>query len=172
MTVIVGLIDQGKVYLGGDSAAVGDYIMARNDQKVFKNGEYLIGFTTSYRMGQLLRYQFIPPELNTWDVEKFMATDFIESVRSCFERFGYGQKDLGGSFLVGIRDRLFYVDPDFHSGFSSYGYESVGCGSPFALGSLHSTVGEDPTIRVTKALSAAVEFSTGCCGPFTVISNE
>ena len=57
MTCIVGLVHEGVVYIGGDSAGVGGMsLTVRADEKVFQNGEFLMGFTTSFRMGQLLRY--------------------------------------------------------------------------------------------------------------------
>ena len=46
MTCIVALIDGGKVYLGGDSAATEKdtgLIVQRTDPKVFKVGQYGIG---------------------------------------------------------------------------------------------------------------------------------
>ncbi len=39
MTCIVGLVDNGKVYIGGDSAGCAGYdVRIREDQKVFRNG--------------------------------------------------------------------------------------------------------------------------------------
>ena len=41
MTCIVGLIDEGKVYIGGDSAgAADDLITVRADEKVFVRGRW------------------------------------------------------------------------------------------------------------------------------------
>ena len=57
MTCIVGLIDGRRVWMGGDSAGVsGLDITVRADAKVFRNGDFLIGFTSSFRMGQLLAF--------------------------------------------------------------------------------------------------------------------
>lgn len=57
MTCIVGLVDGDRVILGGDSAGIaGWHLQLRADEKVFRNGPYAIGFTTSFRMGQILRY--------------------------------------------------------------------------------------------------------------------
>ena len=57
MTCIVGLEHDGKVYMGGDSAAVGGMdVYPSRIPKVFQAGRYLIGYTTSFRMGQLLQY--------------------------------------------------------------------------------------------------------------------
>jgi hypothetical protein len=51
MTCIVGLVDGGRVWLGGDSAGVSGWdLTVRADRKVFRNGPYVMGFTTSFRM--------------------------------------------------------------------------------------------------------------------------
>lgn len=57
MTCIVGITDGRTVTVGGDSAGSdGWHVAVLSDSKVFQVGPYLMGFTTSYRMGQLLRY--------------------------------------------------------------------------------------------------------------------
>ena len=43
MTCIVGLVHEGVVYIGGDSAGVGGMsLTVRADEKVFRNGEFLM----------------------------------------------------------------------------------------------------------------------------------
>jgi 20S proteasome alpha/beta subunit len=56
MTCIVGIIDKETIYLGGDSAGTAGYGQSiRKDKKVFiKDNKFIIGFTSSFRMGQLL----------------------------------------------------------------------------------------------------------------------
>ena len=50
MTCIVGVAHKGAVYIGGDSAAVAGWALTcRADHKVFKNGDFVMGFTTSFR---------------------------------------------------------------------------------------------------------------------------
>jgi len=63
MTCIVGIQHDGRVYIGGDSAGVAGYsITSRADAKVFTVGPYVMGFTSSFRMGQLLRYGLKAPK--------------------------------------------------------------------------------------------------------------
>ncbi|HRH83558.1 MAG TPA: hypothetical protein PK210_04910 [Bacteroidia bacterium] len=63
MTCIVGLVDQEKVIIGGDSAAtVGTSISLWSDPKVFKIGDFIFGCEGSFRMIQLMKYKFIPPK--------------------------------------------------------------------------------------------------------------
>ena len=66
MTCIVGYLDKKtkKVTIGGDSAGVaGLDITIRKDEKVFKVDNFIIGCTSSFRMIQLLRFSFKPPEI-------------------------------------------------------------------------------------------------------------
>jgi ATP-dependent protease HslVU (ClpYQ) peptidase subunit len=175
MTCIVGLEHDGRVTIGGDAAAVGEMrIVARVDPKVFRVGPYLIGFTESFRMGQLLRFTLdVPEQTSTADDFEHLCTVFVDAVRQCFRDGGVARDDhgeeTGGSFLVGYRGALYCVDDDYHVGRSVLGYESIGCGSEFALGSLASTTG-NPRRRILTALAAAALHSVGVCEPFTTLS--
>lgn len=178
MTCIVGLVDDGKVYLGGDSAGVAGWsLTVRADSKVFVNGPYIMGFTSSFRMGQLLRHAFDAPTPDVDDLDRFMATTFIDSVRKCLQMGGWASKEKdqeeGGTFLVGVAGRLFRVCSDYQVGESVDGFEAVGCGGDTALGSLHTTAltGHNPHGRVTLALQAAERFSAGVRGPFAYVDN-
>lgn len=181
MTCIVGLVDEGRVYMGGDSAGVGGLSLTiRADEKVFKKGEFIMGFTSSFRMGQLLRFKLeVPyhkPGLETYE---YMVTEFVESVRRCLKEGGYARtnngEDSGGTFLVGYRGELFMIGDDFQVGKPTERYEAVGCGEDLAKGSLFSSLrlGEgNPHERVREALMAAENFSAGVRGPFKIISTE
>uniref|UniRef100_UPI003F49A2CE hypothetical protein n=1 Tax=Streptosporangium sp. CA-235898 TaxID=3240073 RepID=UPI003F49A2CE len=189
MTVIAGLVHDGRVYMGGDSAGCAGWeLTVRRDPKVFEVGPYLIGFTTSFRMGQLLRFSFTPPTL-PYDLDhdgltKLMVTEFIDGIRATFKDGGYARKDSeqesGGKFLVGVRGRLFEIGPDYQVGEPADSYAAVGCGAQVALGALHAMNTMDtmddnsirPMDRIHHALYAAERFSNGVRAPFTVIFGE
>ncbi len=183
MTCIVAIKDhvRGSVIMGGDSAGVcSDHsIIIRKDPKVFKIGEeFIIGFTSSFRMGQLLMFNLKTPKhpkgISTY---KYMVSLFVESVRDCFEKGGYTTtteegEERGGVFLVGYRGRIFEIAMDFQVAESVDDYVSVGCGDYFALGSLYATDEEEgmsPLQRLEKALDAATYFSGGVAQPYTIL---
>lgn len=178
MTCIVGLIDKGSVYIGGDSAGVdgGLGLSVRTDRKVFRNGEhgeFVIGFTSSFRMGQLLAHVFHPPKLfEGQDVYAYMVNQFVDGVRACLKTGGFASKEneteSGGTFLVGFRSRLFEIFDDYQVGEPTAGYSAVGCGGDIATGSLFSTSGQKPRVRVIKALQAAEQHSGGVRAPFHI----
>ncbi|ABW11741.1 conserved hypothetical protein [Parafrankia sp. EAN1pec] len=177
MTCIVGVEHDGRVVIGGDSAGVAGWsITVRADTKVFRNGEFVMGFTDSFRMGQLLRYSLVPPVPHSWDLDRFMATEFVSVVRDCLRDGGFARNDAGnesgGLFLVGIRGQLYRIDSDYQIGRTLDNYDAAGCGEEYARGSLHSTVGEEPEERVRKALEAAAHHSTGVCPPFHILSDD
>lgn len=177
MTAIVGLVHNGEVHIGGDSAGVGGYrLTVRADMKVFRNGPYLFGFTTSFRMGQLIRWSLSAPEPDG-DLERFMCTTFIDAVRECLKAGGFAKKNLeqeeGGTFLVGVAGRLFTVHSDYQVGEAADGYAAVGCGDELALGALFATEQTQlsPQERLELALEAAERFSAGVRAPFAYMSS-
>lgn len=179
MTCIVGVAHAGQVYVGGDSAGVnpGSYALrVRRDVKVFVNGPFAMGFTSSFRMGQLLHYALTPPphEPPDLNVHHYMVTRFVDAVRACLKDGGYARKEHeqeeGGVFLVGYRGRLFRIASDYQVGEAVDGYDAVGSGDQAALGALHATQGQDPVERVFTALQAAERLNAGVRGPFTVVS--
>ncbi len=174
MTCIVGLADGGSVYIGGDSAGVDKSmgLSVRADRKVFRNGDFVMGFTTSFRMGQLLAHSFKPPKrYPDTDVYAYMVNEFVDAVRECLKKGGYAKKEaeaeLGGTFLVGYAGRLFEIFDDYQVGDPVSGFSAVGCGGDIAIGSLYSTEG-DAKSRVMKALHAAEQFSGGVRAPFHI----
>lgn len=176
MTCIVGLANAGKVYIGADSAGVdtGRYALTvRADRKVFRNGDFIMGFTSSFRMGQLLAFSFNPPKPREGvDLFAYMATDFINAARDCLKAGGYAsrnnEQESGGEFLVGYRGRIFRICGDYQVAESTHGFDACGCGDLIALGSLRETPERPPQERVMAALEAAEQFSAGVRAPFFV----
>jgi len=182
MTCIAGMVDKNsnRVVIGGDSASSGgSNIFIRKDAKVFVNGEFLIGCTSSFRMIQLLRFSLKPPEINSKDIYEYMCTDFINAVRTCFKEGGYLQKytdgdEKGGFFLVAYKDRLFKIEADFQVGENLNGIDAVGCGADFALGAMHSLTDQNITAedKVLKALEAAEFLAIGVRRPFVIYNTK
>lgn len=178
MTAIAAIAEDGKVYMGGDSAGVGGLsLTVRRDVKVFKNGPFIMGFTTSFRMGQLLHYAFEAPEHpDKMSDECFLSTVFIDAVRKCLKDGGYAEVDKnqesGGTFLLGYKGILYRIGGDYQVGISACDFDAVGCGHDLCKGSLHATHSYDikPERRIKMALEAAEAFSAGVRGPFTVLS--
>lgn len=186
MTCIVALIHENKVLLGGDAAASDDksgLIFQRTDPKVFKVGQFGIGFVDSFRMGQILQYNWTPPVYKPTsgyrNLDKFVRTKLVESIKDAFKEHGYGNfssgtedGDIGGIFIITVQGagRIFTMDSDFHIGEADVQYMAEGAGQELALGSLYSTgLIKTPRKRVRMALEAAAKFNMSVRPPFTII---
>lgn len=178
MTAIVGIVEEGKVWIGGDSAGVGGLSMqTRSDPKVFTNGEFLIGYTSSFRMGQILEHHLSSPVPYEGEAGMaYMVKRFIPAVKQALKEHGFQQsengQDIGGTFLVGYRGELYEIESDYQVARVQQRYHAVGCGRDLALGSLFTTnqYDIDPEERIEIALNAAAEFSAGVRAPFTILS--
>ena len=185
MTCIVGLEQDGVVYIGGDSAGVEPWslsICGRADEKVFINetGEFIMGFCGSFRIGQLLRYALeVPDQPSKKDDMAYMVTDFIDAVRNMQKEKGSLKKENEleeheASFLVGYNGKLYVIEEDFQVGRPIENYASVGCGAQIALGAMYATRNSNmtPEERITLALQAATEYSAGVRPPFHILKLE
>jgi ATP-dependent protease HslVU (ClpYQ) peptidase subunit len=163
MTCLVGLIDNDRVFIGGDSAAVaGDAVETRLNRKVFRNGDYVIGFTGSFRVGQLLQYATLP------DVEGDAMEHIVNEIVPLLTRMAGKETDeiLIGVTANGKAGRLFKVSSDYSV--AEYDtYTAAGQGEPYALGRLHGSLGA-PEQRVVAALAAAEAHCGAVRAPFHI----
>jgi ATP-dependent protease HslVU (ClpYQ) peptidase subunit len=178
MTCIIGYIEKGEAYIGGDSAGVaGLGLSIRKDPKVFKIGDrFLIGFTTSFRMGQLLMTKLNPPEQNSKQTDyQYMVTTFIDEVIKVFRENGYLIKDKevvsGGTFIVAYNSQLYHIGSDFQVGQHYADFICCGCGDDIASGAMSILTGlkMKPEEKVTRALKTASSYSAGVHPPFNII---
>ena len=176
MTCIIGLEQDGKVYVGADSASATRSLDIRQTlvPKVFNNHNVIIGYTSSFRMGQLLQFMKIP-SYDKLD-EKYMINKFIEAIRFEFKAKGYSKIDnneeTGGNFLVGIKDCLYEIASDFQVQRYADGVASCGCGEEYAYGAMRALEHLDPIDRITKSLEIASYYSGGVMAPFTVLKTK
>lgn len=183
MTCIVGLVRNGKTYIGADSLGVDPRSLScddRKDPKVFRNGEFLIGFTTSYRMGQILAHSFSPPIMKKdQDLYTYMVTDFVDAVRKALKDGGFASalngEETGGTFLVGYKDRLFSIESDYQVGESRSPFTACGCADALALGAV-AVASELPDMTaewvVKTAIQVASRFSAGVGGEIVILNTE
>lgn len=181
MTCIVAMKHEGNIYMGTDSLASNDDVaIVRRDLKIHRVGPFLLGFSTSFRMGQLLAHKLkVAPREKDTEVYQFMVTTFIDRVRICFKDGGFARttesgQETGGEFLVGYEQRLFHVYEDYQVGESEIGFDSVGAASDVALGAMHALKDSmfSPNEQIKRALQAAVEFTPNVRGPFSYLSIE
>jgi len=182
MTCVVAIKQDGFVYMGADS--LGDsngHCMLREDPKVFINGDFIIGFTTSFRMGQLLMQAEFPANKSDTDF-KYMIGPFVDCVQELFRNKKYAvvenAAESGGNFIVGYKGEIYEIESDYQVGIPSCGYTAVGSGFAYALGALHFMKNNVHHInmnlsadeKVKLALHAASAFNSYVRQPFRVLS--
>lgn len=180
MTVIIGYITKENIYIAGDSAGISGYSLSiRKDPKVFKTGKFIMGFTTSFRMGQLLMSSKfkVSKQKKTETDYHYMITTFIDAVIKTFKQGGYMKREKdsleGGTFLVGYKGKLYEINDDFQVGEVYLNFNSVGCGSDIAKGAMYILdKNQDllPEEKLTYALEAVNKFSAGVSSPFNIVS--
>ena len=174
MSCIVGIVEGDEVYVGADSAAVSGYeVRESRVPKVFSNGPFVIGYTTSFRMGQILQYHLRPTPQGPESEMQYMVCTFVEAVRRCLKEHGFSKVEnnveVGGLFLVAYRGALYRVENDFQVNLFADGVIAIGCGREYALGALRALETMPARERLIRALEVAAHYSGDVMGPFLVL---
>ena len=187
MTCIVGYVsDDGITYLGGDSLGSNGYSgMIYRQSKVFHckdTGNAVIGYTSSFRMGQLLMYAknlFDELSISKDEIDhEYMVTKFVPKLQELLSNGGYEKTDSGrkssGEFLLGYKDKLYNIQTDYSVLESLDKIDACGSGEEFALGALHAVKDSDlsPEEKLHTALRAASKFSVGVAPPFYIVNTK
>lgn len=180
MTCVIAAVEDGKVWMGADSCAIDNYhnYTPRRDPKIIKKHGYLIGYSYSFRMGQIIFHSMDMPEIGNHDPYELMVYDWVTCLREAFEQHGWKGtdkegRDLGGQVLVGFNGRLFEIESDLQVGESLRNFAAIGCGSDYALGAF--SVLRDSTKwkidqKIEMSLDVSAEFNRAVTRPFTIIS--
>lgn len=175
MTCIVAISHNNKVYMGGDSAAVDEdssIVSSRKEPKVFLKNGYLLGYSGSFRFGKVIQHSFNPPKISDDNIDRFLNTTFVNSLRECCElnKIDPSSEEDSSEMIVGVAGRVFEFCNDWHLGEDINNFNAIGSGTKFALGSLYSTRRiKSPSARIQLALESAEKFSPSVRGPFTIL---
>lgn len=179
MTCIAGIVQDGTVYIGGDSQASSNWsTTTRRDPKVWVDDDWAIGYSGGPRVAQLLRWELErPPLKDEQPLEAYLATEFTKAYRSVLRdggalktENGIESADDATRLMVGHHGRLFVIHSDFQAAETIDGYASIGSGEDLALGALYATRRHrDPHRRLRVALQAAERHNMGVSSPFTIV---
>jgi len=182
MTCIVALSEGEELVMGADSGAshLPDYEMYTVSMpKVFRAGPWLVGFSGSYRLGQILKFSMPWPEAPKKLDYEFMVTEMTRALYDCLSnQFDSGQPESAVNrqwqVLIGRLGKVFGVNYRYDVINISDPFTAIGSGRKFALGALHGLVDrQDLSLqeRVERALLAAAKFVPGIGQPFVIESS-
>lgn len=182
MTCIVGIVKDGVTYLGGDTLGSNGHSGSEiTGSKVFHvegKEDIIIGYTTSFRMGQLLEFSTDLIEIEAYESGKinreYLIRTFSKKLVELFKDFeGFDEKE-GGVFLIGIGDKLYEIQSDYSILENTDGYASCGSGEDFALGALKALedFDIDPMVKLDMALKSASKFCTSVGGRNTFVCSS
>jgi len=167
VTCIAAIVDNdGTGYISCDSlGSNGSTKNVYRTKKIFRRGGFLFGFTSSYRMGQILEYSLtLPPRKVGQALTEYLHTDFVQAVRAAFDQGGYG---AGGEFIFVTEGRIFTMQPDFSLLEARDTFESVGSGEDYARAVMATMVAfelGDPETILTVAIETAANYVSGVGG--------
>ena len=170
MTCIAGLVDNNVIYIGGDRGVSDDSsILSMLQPKVVIKNDWIYGYAGSLGNGQLFDFIDLPDVKNKDDVYKILRMDVVENYKSILDTHGSSKDDDSTDFIIGCLGRLFEFNTD-DWGVAEITEVAIGSGGNFALGSLYSTIGNDPIERIGLAIGAAITYSPTCQGPIDILS--
>lgn len=180
MTCIIGLKDENKIYLGSDSCISGAIETIIGIPKILRRGEFLLGGAGSLRGLQLFQYSMSLPNIYEGeDIYHYLINTLTHNMRQTFKTHGFlYEKDkhemAKNLFLVVFRGEIYQFDGSFAVTHSRENYTAIGCGTHFALGSLHATAHTnfDPETRIKLALDVASKYDGFVSPPYDILSIE
>jgi hypothetical protein len=147
MTLIVGVdltLDKKKyLYMAGDKCGSNGFTKDLYIKpKIFKRNNLAFGYTSSYRMGQILEYAKISKDLPDWTVESNVYTSFVDWAKVAMKEGGYLKEtngvSQGGNFIFYNGKSLYEVQDDFSLLIPEDGLLAVGAGEYHAKAIMRS----------------------------------
>lgn len=181
MTCIAAAVDKdGTIWMGSDAVSCrDDAIRLGTRSKIFERGEFLMGSSGTLRVGQILQYLFEPPPIKG-DLDAYMVTfanDLRVAIKEHGAEFETGNKTIeaDGSFIIGVRGRLFALDGGYGIFSPRNAYCAIGCADQEALAAMFTVKSLFPDSysgeqMVRWGLEAAAELDVNIRPPFTVMS--
>jgi|WetSurSiteA1Bulk_404760.scaffolds.fasta_scaffold00665_6 ATP-dependent protease HslVU (ClpYQ) peptidase subunit len=173
MSCIVGLIQNGKAYMGCDGLAttLDGEIRPVIANKIIENGPYIIGYTGNIRSGQVIKSRFFEAPKDIEDLPDALRNLFEQ--KGCLSSSDEETQATQANFLIIFNHKLYEILIDFQLNEIRGDFSSIGAGSGYAFGSLFSTKKvKDGKKRVLMALNAAKEYCAHVGEPFTILEME
>lgn len=166
MTTIVGVQHRKGFTLAADSQTTeGEraYI-SRDIKKITEIGDYVIAGAGVSRFCDIITYGWEPPAYDGTDLYKFMVSKFVPAMRRAHEETGYVLKDDEGAvFIVGLKNKLFYVCEDYSVLRTNTNTYSIGTGGNWATGALLAGA------TIEEAMKIAIKLDINSGAPIQIV---
>jgi ATP-dependent protease HslVU (ClpYQ) peptidase subunit len=158
MTTLAAIQGDGWAVIGGDSQSADESGFAINipTGKIFRNGEIILAGAGQVRGINLLEHVWVAPPIKIGNIDKYLTSILIPSMRKCFDAADYEFKQDGTSvendnvWLICIQGNIYRIDSDYSWERSDSNIYVAGSGERFALGALEALKAGDVE-TITKA---------------------
>jgi len=159
MTTIAAIEGNGWAVIGSDSQSSGEdgFSIDIPAGKIFKNGEAIIAGAGAVRGINLLEHAWVCPPIKIDNLDKYVTSILIPSIRKCFDAADYEYKKDEGSvlqdniFIICVRGCIYRIDEDYGWERTNDNIYVAGSGERFALGALEALkAGQSDTVAKAK----------------------
>jgi ATP-dependent protease HslVU (ClpYQ) peptidase subunit len=158
MTTLAAIEGNGWAVIGADSQSSDGDGFAINipTGKIFKNNELIIAGAGQVRGINLLEHGWEAPAIKLKNIDKYVTSILIPSMRKCFDAADYEYKRDGESvendniWIVCIQGKIYRIDSDYSWERNVDNIYVAGSGERFALGAL-SALNSGMVETVTQA---------------------
>lgn len=188
MTLIVALKDKDSVWMGGDSGGFTSDYHGRTevDEKIYRNGPFVIGYAGSFRIGQIVRYDFVPPKkgypksankASNEDWMLYFIKHFIPDLKKCISSNDAETEIEDAVLLIAVKNKFFEIAlKTYQVEKCSDKFTAIGGGYCYALPALSVLEKEcshlNAQTKIEKAMDASSEFYMGIRKPYTILNTK
>jgi ATP-dependent protease HslVU (ClpYQ) peptidase subunit len=172
MSCVIGLKHKNDVYVAADGVASTEDGDTRPIKavKIFRRGNYLLGYAGSIRTGQIIQRGDFKAPKSIWGWPDLMREQI--NIGGALITIGETQSQMSGSnFIIAHKGKLYETLCDFQiNEIGELGFTAIGAGATIALGSLFTSQDMDftPEQRLYLALESASEFARSCGPPYVI----
>lgn len=168
MTTLIGIQLDNRCILAADSQVTEDNqrTIVTAVPKIVSVGKYLLGIVGDSRPGDILAYNWSPPNYKGADSVQWMGKKILPSVLAAFKENGYDpfeatkEKDAGFDYLVAFNGNVFHIATDLSFIKSEQNIYGLGSGGQFALGYLASISTSALTVKPEIHARRAIEIAS------------
>lgn len=178
MTCIIGMVSEGRVWMGADSRASydkGNIHLSLKTPKLHKLGPYLLGSSGLPLMNDVAAYHLKLPEPPKRGLMRFISRKVVPALKEAIKERGNVYGGLPeGQILLGVRGQLFVFDTNTQHYQVRGDYHAIGEGAVPARAALYGMAAVGCNLkakdRIRIALEAAEDNLTTVAHPWTILS--